>query len=111
MEAKVCTHGTSTKFATVLGNMMIVAPPRREQEAIADLLDEQLKSTAALISRISDAIDRLKEFRTAMISAAVTGKIDVRETDGAGVQAALGLAIVDESVFALQEQDPGFARL
>ncbi len=31
--------------------------------------------------------------------------------DGAGVQAALGLAIVDESVFALAEQDPGFARL
>ena len=28
-----------------------------------------------------------------------------------GVQAALGLAIVDESVFALAEQDPGFAKL
>jgi len=38
-------------------------------------------------------------------------EIDVRERGGAGVQAALGLAIVDESVFALQEQDPGFARL
>jgi 5-hydroxyisourate hydrolase-like protein (transthyretin family) len=31
--------------------------------------------------------------------------------DAQGVPAALGLAIVDESVFALQEQDPGFARL
>ena len=31
--------------------------------------------------------------------------------DGAGVQTALGLAIVDESVFALQRQDPGFAKL
>ncbi len=31
--------------------------------------------------------------------------------DGAGVQSALGLAIVDESVFALAEQDPGFAKL
>jgi uncharacterized protein YfaS (alpha-2-macroglobulin family) len=30
---------------------------------------------------------------------------------GSGVQSALGLAIVDESVFALQEQDPGFAKL
>ena len=32
-------------------------------------------------------------------------------SDGQGVQAALGLAIVDESVFALAEQDPGFAKL
>ncbi len=33
------------------------------------------------------------------------------QTDGAPVQTALGLAIVDESVFALQRQDPGFAKL
>jgi 5-hydroxyisourate hydrolase-like protein (transthyretin family) len=32
-------------------------------------------------------------------------------TSGSGVQTALGLAIVDESVFALQRQDPGFAKL
>ena len=38
-------------------------------------------------------------------------QIDVAGTAGRGVQSALGLAIVDESVFALQEQDPGFARL
>ncbi len=38
-------------------------------------------------------------------------QIDVVGPDGQGVQSALGLAIVDESVFALQEQDPGFARL
>jgi hypothetical protein len=38
-------------------------------------------------------------------------QIDVTGHDGAGIQSALGLAIVDESVFALQEQDPGFAKL
>jgi len=32
-----------------------------------------------LIAKVHDAIDRLKELRTALISAAVTGKIDVRE--------------------------------
>jgi hypothetical protein len=32
-------------------------------------------------------------------------------SDGAGAQSVLGLAIVDESVFALAEQDPGFAKL
>jgi hypothetical protein len=41
--------------------------------------------------------------------------IDVRTSEAAnrdaGVQTALGIAIVDESVFALQRQDPGFAKL
>ena len=34
----------------------------------------------ALISKIRQAIGHLNEFRTALISAAVTGKIDVRES-------------------------------
>jgi hypothetical protein len=33
------------------------------------------------------------------------------QAGGTGVQTALGVAIVDESVFALQRQDPGFAKL
>lgn len=33
------------------------------------------------------------------------------QTDGSPVVTALGLAVVDESVFALQQQDPGFAKL
>ncbi len=37
--------------------------------------------------------------------------VQVSGADGAGVAAALGIAVVDESVFALAEQDPGFARL
>ncbi|MFB3907524.1 MAG: alpha-2-macroglobulin family protein [Candidatus Eisenbacteria bacterium] len=42
-----------------------------------------------------------------------TAQIDLQTSDhaGSGVQTALGLAIVDESVFALQQQDPGFAKL
>lgn len=41
-------------------------------------------------------------------------QIDFRttaQTDGSPVATALGLAVVDESVFALQQQDPGFAKL
>ncbi|MFQ6100243.1 MAG: MG2 domain-containing protein [Anaerolineae bacterium] len=43
-----------------------------------------------------------------------TAAIDFQTTDAQDstpVQTALGLAIVDESVFALQRQDPGFAKL
>ncbi|HEY4722840.1 MAG TPA: hypothetical protein VII92_13385, partial [Anaerolineae bacterium] len=37
--------------------------------------------------------------------------IAVSGQNGSGAQSAIGLAIVDESVFALAEQDPGFAKL
>jgi uncharacterized protein YfaS (alpha-2-macroglobulin family) len=37
--------------------------------------------------------------------------IQVNGQDGNGAQSAVGLAVVDESVFALAEQDPGFAKL
>ena len=62
-----------------LGRMRVVAPPLHEQLAIADYLDIETSRFDALISKIRQAIHHLKEFRTALISAAVTGKIDVRE--------------------------------
>ncbi|HPH95132.1 MAG TPA: MG2 domain-containing protein [Anaerolineaceae bacterium] len=42
-----------------------------------------------------------------------TAQVDVQVNDdqGSGLQSALGLAVVDEAVFALAQQDPGFARL
>jgi uncharacterized protein YfaS (alpha-2-macroglobulin family) len=38
-------------------------------------------------------------------------EIQVNDHAGAGKQAAIGLAIVDESVFSIAQQDPGFAKL
>jgi len=57
----------------------VCAPRDAEQRAIADFLARETARIDALVARVRDAIDRLKEFRTALISAAVTGKIDVRE--------------------------------
>jgi type I restriction enzyme S subunit len=54
-------------------------PPEPEQCNIAARLDRETVRIDALIAKVRDAIDRLKELRTALISAAVTGKIDVRE--------------------------------
>ncbi len=50
-----------------------------EQQAIARFLDEETMRIDSLMKKVKEAIERLKEFRTALISAAVTGKIDVRE--------------------------------
>lgn len=54
------------------------APPS-EQRAIAAFLDRETTKIDTLIAKIREGIDRLKEYRTALISAAVTGKIDVQE--------------------------------
>ena len=54
----------------------IPAPP--EQLAIATYLDRETAKIDALIAKVRQAINHLKEYRTALISAAVTGKIDVR---------------------------------
>jgi type I restriction enzyme, S subunit len=62
-------------------------PPEREQRAIAAFLDRETVRIDALIAKVREAIDRLKELRTALISAAVTGKIDVRLPAEAAAQA------------------------
>ena len=54
-------------------------PPPPEQQNIADFLDRETRKVDALVEKVNEAIDRLNELRTALISAVVTGKIDVRE--------------------------------
>ena len=54
-------------------------PPLDEQRAIAAFLDRETARIDALVEKVNLSIDRLREYRTALISAAVTGKIDVRK--------------------------------
>lgn len=66
--------------ASKLPILRIVAPTIREQHAIADFLDGETAKVDQLVAKIETAIERLQEYRTALITAAVTGKIDVRGT-------------------------------
>jgi len=60
-------------------NMLFVYPRDfNEQQDIADYLDRETGKINALIEKVVDAVAKLREYRTALISAAVTGKIDVR---------------------------------
>ena len=60
-------------------SLVILLPPHHEQRRIVEILDGGSRKTDSLIIEIRNGIERLKEYRTALISAAVTGKIDVRE--------------------------------
>ena len=53
-------------------------PPLPEQAAIAAYLDGETAKLDALVGKVEEAVERLQEYRTALITAAVTGKIDVR---------------------------------
>jgi type I restriction enzyme S subunit len=65
--------------ASKITKLIFLKPLIREQQAIAAFLDRETGKIDALIAKVGVAITRLKEYRTALISAAVTGKIDVRE--------------------------------
>ncbi len=62
-----------------LGSIPLPVLPPSEKHAIATFLDFETARIDALTDKVRDAIARLQELRTALISAAVTGKIDVRE--------------------------------
>ncbi len=53
-------------------------PPLAEQRAISAYLDAMSERIGALRAKAESSIERLSEYRSALISAAVTGKIDVR---------------------------------
>lgn len=61
-----------------LSNLFLMIPPLEEQIIISDYLDKELEQMISIQEVISQAIDKLKEYRTALITSAVTGKLDVR---------------------------------
>ena len=62
----------------MLRNFRIPVPPLHEQEAICSQLDQVVSTFSALSAAAVEARELLQERRAALISAAVTGKIDVR---------------------------------
>ena len=60
-------------------NLHLPLPPLAEQQAIATFLGQETANLESLVAKVHEAIELLEEKRTALISAAVTGRIDVRE--------------------------------
>lgn len=76
--AKKTTNLASTNKWT-LGNLPVPSRPLDEQMAIVAHLDERTAKIDALIAKTERFIELAKERRTALITAAVTGQIDVRD--------------------------------
>jgi type I restriction enzyme S subunit len=80
--AQLNVRGRGSTFlelsADELGAFPLPFPSKTEQTAIAAFLDRETAKIDALVAEAQAAITLLQERRAALISAAVTGKIDVR---------------------------------
>jgi type I restriction enzyme S subunit len=65
-----------------LGRVRLPVPPVDEQRKILDYVNDVSGKFRNLIDKASSAIALIQERRSALISAAVTGKIDVRHWNG-----------------------------
>lgn len=61
-----------------VASLKLPIPPLAEQLAIADYLDRETAKIDRMVATVEQAIERLQEYRAALITAAVTGRIDVR---------------------------------
>jgi restriction endonuclease S subunit len=62
-----------------LNHFKLPVAPLEEQEAIASYLDSETSKIDTRIAKRRKQIELLQEYKQALITAAVTGKIDVRE--------------------------------
>jgi len=76
-----CSFGVSYPAinASKLGTFYIAYPQLEEQKEIVDFIQSKISEFDNLREKTASTIAKLQEYRTALISAAVTGKIDVRE--------------------------------
>ncbi|EJE4173098.1 restriction endonuclease subunit S [Vibrio parahaemolyticus] len=73
----------STNLASIsstnVKEVHLLIPPADERKIIMEYLEKQTSKLKLLVQDVEESITLLKEHRTSLISAAVTGKIDVRE--------------------------------
>lgn len=82
-------NGGSTKGAITceqIAELPIPVPPLDEQVDISERIDVALAKLARMSENAESAITRLSEYRSALITAATTGKIDVRQHDIGGLR-------------------------
>ncbi|MBC6501248.1 restriction endonuclease subunit S [Citrobacter freundii] len=80
-QLNVGAYGTAQQQLNnaIFSGMIMVVPPIDEQLTINKFLELEIKRFDGLIKNTSNMIQLIQERRTALISAAVTGKIDVRD--------------------------------
>ena len=68
-------------YLGAIANFNIAVPDMKEQSIITTFLDRETGNIDTLTAKVRESILKLREYRTALISAAVTGIIDVRSEE------------------------------
>lgn len=68
-------HGTKCLRSEIWENIKVFIPDELEQKAICTYLHDKTRQLELLVEQIQKSIDMLYEYRTALISAAVIGKV------------------------------------
>jgi len=73
------SEGTQANLSmAALGRLFVAVPPVEVQDRIVGMIRDQTATSTPVVDRIEDCLDKLLEYRSALITAAVTGQIDVR---------------------------------
>lgn len=83
-----------------IGALMILLPPRAEQDEIVSAIEERTSGLDQTIARLEREIELLREYRTRLVADVVTGKLDVREAVASlpdDVQAGIDTVSTDEA--------------
>jgi restriction endonuclease S subunit len=64
-----------------LKSLFALLPPLAEQQDIVKYVDNSLRKIDLMSRAVEKVITKVEEYHTALITAAVTGKIDVRSID------------------------------
>ena len=59
--------------------LLVLVPPMEEQEAILSFIDSSLEQDNSLENLCLESVSKLREYRQALISAAVTGQLDISQ--------------------------------
>ncbi len=62
-------------------NLFVLIPPIDEQLIIVDRINHQVSVSINLVHKISKQIEKLQEYRRSLITAAVTGKLNIKEVE------------------------------
>lgn len=76
--AKLTSGSThKTIYQPMAAGLGICVPPLDEQAAVVQLLDEKLDAIDSVVERIRESVQRLAEYRSSLVTAAITGKLDL----------------------------------
>ena len=104
------TTGLGNLSSSIIGGIIMLLPPKPEQRTILSSLKNRLTSIELAIQRAMTEITLIQEYRTRLISDAVTGQIDVRhiKVPKGDVGADLSICLSDdlsESDYPIEEDE------